>query len=488
MVTDPSVVSAVPIIEWFMDDAVYDDLKANHRFDNVEGDAVIAYNGTVYDGVKMRIRGNVSRSYEKNSWKVEMPDGYLFDMPGLLHEPVDEFALQRDWWPLARLGWDIAAAAGQPEIDWISVRQQRNGEFHGVGAYLEVTDGRWRDRNGFDDDGDSFYKIDFSRMTPYSSEEDARTSSGLDKKEGDPNDYSDIYELTRGVALNGSAQLAFLRDNLDVPQVINYLAVISIIRHVDSRGQNYRIARDGETGRWELILWDFDWILHGEDAEAEKGERWAFSTAEFSGNDLYESIFDHPELEELFNRRVKTLRDDVLGNDELVDDYVATVNSMLPEYALEAQRWDFNPGTTWRTNQTRNRVEFLRDEFDDHTAPFGEIPQAQPASPNIEISYVEFDPTDGSDAEYIELTNLESTAIDLSNWSLDTAVDVTFTPGTVIGGGDTVVFAKDDVTFKASHGNGQYIGGYFSGKLSNDGELLRLLNDTGTVVDQTNFG
>jgi len=47
VVANPSVTSNAPIVEWFMDDAVYDDLLANHRYDDVQGDAVIAYDGQV---------------------------------------------------------------------------------------------------------------------------------------------------------------------------------------------------------------------------------------------------------------------------------------------------------------------------------------------------------------------------------------------------------------------------------------------------------
>ncbi|MEZ5340396.1 MAG: lamin tail domain-containing protein [Acidimicrobiales bacterium] len=57
------VTSNLPIIEWFMEDSVYEDLLANHRYDDVAGAAVIAYNGRVIDSATMRsIRGNSSRS------------------------------------------------------------------------------------------------------------------------------------------------------------------------------------------------------------------------------------------------------------------------------------------------------------------------------------------------------------------------------------------------------------------------------------------
>ncbi len=93
VVKNPTVVSNLPVIEWFMDDAVYNDLLANHRFDDVTGPAVITYNGTVYDGATMRVRGNSSRTENKVNWKVDMAKGYPLDLGALMPYKLDEYAI-----------------------------------------------------------------------------------------------------------------------------------------------------------------------------------------------------------------------------------------------------------------------------------------------------------------------------------------------------------------------------------------------------------
>ena len=331
VVVDPSVVSAVPVLEWFMDDAVYDDLLANHRFDDVEGPAVITYDGQVWDSSVMRINGK--RDDAKVSWKVDLPEGYLFDIDGALHEPVDEFHLVADQWPLAGQGWNVVGGAGQPEVDYIFLRQQRNGEFHGVGAYLEATDGRWRNRNDLDDG--SYYNVRNSKLEPYSGEADARESGDFEKREGDDDDFTDIFDLTQGIDQGGQAELDFLYDNLNIPAIVNYLAVISLLRDSDAYDEDYRLSRDNSSQRWEALNWDLDYILRPDDPG---DPDLVFPVAANLDNRLYQSFFDHPELEELFYRRLKTLRDELLPA-SLHGYYADTVNSMLAEYALEDALW-----------------------------------------------------------------------------------------------------------------------------------------------------
>lgn len=70
VVLNPAVSTNLPVLEWFMEDAVHDDLIANHRFDDFQGEAVIAYNGIVFDGVLMNIRGNSSRLETKVEGRV----------------------------------------------------------------------------------------------------------------------------------------------------------------------------------------------------------------------------------------------------------------------------------------------------------------------------------------------------------------------------------------------------------------------------------
>lgn len=125
--------------------------------------------------------------------------------------------------------------------------------------------------------------------------------------------------------------------------------------------------------------------------------------------------------------------------------------------------------------------------IDQNTAPNGKVPQSQPINPDISFEQIEFDPPGGSDAEYVELVNNEATAIDVSGWSIDTGVEVTFKPGTVIGPGASIFFVKDDRTFRSTYGPGKYVGATYKGKLSSDGETLRLLDVAGNIVQSLDF-
>ena len=103
VVLNSAVTTQLPVIEWFMEDAVYEDILANHRMDKFKGAAVWAYNGEVIDGVQMSVRGNSSRTAPKVSWKIQMPKGYTFDLGGKLEYPLDSPAAPANGWrsPLA---------------------------------------------------------------------------------------------------------------------------------------------------------------------------------------------------------------------------------------------------------------------------------------------------------------------------------------------------------------------------------------------------
>jgi len=493
VVLDPGVDSAVPVIEWFMEDAVYDDLLANHRFDDVTGQAVVSHNGVVWDNVQMRVRGGLSRNFDKASWKVEFPSGHLFDMPGLLHAPVDEFNLQRDQWPYAGSGWDVVNGAGQAEVDYIFVRQQRNGEFHGVGAYVEAMDGRWRDRNEFDDD--SYYKVVSSGLNPIVSEEEARTGGYFEKKEGDPNDFTDIYEFTQALGQpTGPDQLDWIFDEFDVPAMINYAAVVEVLRHADSMTHNYRITRDGDTGRWELIHWDLDHAFRRLEATV-PGYPYL---EQLTTNAVYDRILAYPELEELFHRRVRTLHDELLAGTTVGDQFESLIDSLSDEYLDELVLWPqpaimlffelYGETPAEVIGDMHATVADVQATIAANTAPSGPVPPSQPASPVVLINELQYDPIEGSDAEYVELYNPGTEAVDISGWALSDAVDRVFRGGTVIPAGGYIVSLRDDDTFGATYASGIYVSGEHGGKLSNDGEHLALLDDSGTTVDEVTYG
>lgn len=483
VVLDPSVSSTLPILEWFMDDAVHDDLLANHRFDDVQGAAVISYNGEVIDGVLMNIRGNSSRLGTKVNWKVEFPEGHLFNMGGLLDRPVDEFNLQRGAFPEDELVWQTAADAGLTSLQFFKMRTQRNGEFYSVSSYAGVYDGVWRDAIGRNDW--ALYKAQAGRGRARSSATALEASGDWDKKEGN-NDWSDLHELTS--VLDGpvnAAQRDWMWEHLNVPAMINYAATVAVVRHSDSSWYNYYVTNDTlGTGRWEMYLWDLDspFLTNAMDGDGD------FLTPAANGQKFMEALMAHPEFQQMYMRRFRTLIDEKL----LAGYYESQISSIVSPYAAEynMDRARFGGRTLAQFTQV------LQTGIDDRVRVVnqnqgadgsGLIPPSPTGNRPIVISEIAEAPAADS-GEFIALSNESATeSIDLSQWTVSGDVSVSIPGGTVLLPGATGYLVTDDANFRSTNGATQFVIGEFTGSLPDAGGILTLATATGAVVDSATF-
>ena len=83
---------------------------------------------------------------------------------------------------------------------------------------------------------------------------------------------------------------------------------------------------------------------------------------------------------------------------------------------------------------------------------------------------------DNPSLEYIELYNQLAADVDLSNWKLDGDINFDFPEGTVLGGGEYLVIAKDPASLAAATGHSSALGP-FNGLLSNSGKPILLYNN-----------
>ena len=88
--------------------------------------------------------------------------------------------------------------------------------------------------------------------------------------------------------------------------------------------------------------------------------------------------------------------------------------------------------------------------------------------------------------EWVELHNQNAVDVDISGWSLADGVDFTFPEATIIKGRGYVVIASDLAGFSAANG-GQQALGPFSGRLSNTGERLQLLDRNQRIMDELKY-
>lgn len=104
----------------------------------------------------------------------------------------------------------------------------------------------------------------------------------------------------------------------------------------------------------------------------------------------------------------------------------------------------------------------------------------------IVFNEVHYHPADeDNDTEWIELHSLMGVNIDVSDWELEGGINYRFASGTVIPGHGYLLVAADP-----SHPSlaGRGARGPFTGRLANNGESIRLVNNNDRTMDELNYG
>ncbi len=89
--------------------------------------------------------------------------------------------------------------------------------------------------------------------------------------------------------------------------------------------------------------------------------------------------------------------------------------------------------------------------------------------------------------EWVELRNALAVDVDISGWSITGGIDYTFASNTIVRGRGFLVVAVAPAAFTAATGVTNVLGP-FSGRLGNDGETIRLRNNSGRVMDEVTYG
>tara|TARA_Y100000766_G_scaffold255919_1_gene242339 strand:+ start:92 stop:4141 length:4050 start_codon:yes stop_codon:yes gene_type:complete len=108
------------------------------------------------------------------------------------------------------------------------------------------------------------------------------------------------------------------------------------------------------------------------------------------------------------------------------------------------------------------------------------------AESDIVINEIHYDVPDKTiRAEFIELHNPSSSAIDVSGWRVSSAVNYDIPENTIIESGGFLVIAEDPNVILSEWGVNAV--GPWSGSLANEGEIIRLRDSSGTTVDEVDY-
>ena len=109
-----------------------------------------------------------------------------------------------------------------------------------------------------------------------------------------------------------------------------------------------------------------------------------------------------------------------------------------------------------------------------------------PVNENLRISEFLYHPNGDPNEEFVELTNVGPTLLNLNKVSFSDGIDFTF-PDTTLQPGQFLLLVQNRDIFENRYGTGLPIAGQFEGALSNAGEKLRLSDALGNPIQAVDF-
>jgi hypothetical protein len=487
VVADPSVTTDLPWFQWFTPSESAAHTRTGSR-------AAVFFQGEFYDNVFVRKRGGATNGAVSQKFAFDgSHEFYVNEQLGRVSEININGQGSDSSYIRQTLAYETFTDLGNASSVSFLTLMHVNDRFDRVGIAIEQVDEDFLERNDLDPTGALYKMVQRHNLDPVFND----TSTGIEKKTRLDEDFSDLQDLVDGLNLpTAQARRHYLMDHLNLPQVINYLAIRSIIQEADDVRKNFYMYRDtNDTGEWSIFPWDKDWTfgVTGDGGPHLKhpffGDYDHRKSNANQWNVMYEVLFGDPVTQEMYLRRLRSVMDAQLQPpstptadrtyEQRVEALFAPADPFLGSSATAGKRsvLNFFPG---RRNDLYNRF-----------GPNGSeplVPAAQAAVPVMEFGTVEYNPASGDqDQEYIELVNPNAVAVDLSGWSLAGGIGFTFQPGTVVPAGGSLFVSPNVVKFRTRTigprgGQGLFVQGNYAGHLSNFGETLRLLTDDGTEV------
>lgn len=531
VVYDPDVESNLPVFYWFLRPGTQG--AAGTRSGTR---ASVFFGEEFYDNVFVRVRGGSTTSLAKKSYKFDFNPKHHFRFDARFGR-ASEINMNTTYTDKSYirqgLSYEVYHLAGAPASESFNVRIQQNGQFFSVAAFIEQPDDDLLLREGLGEEG-ALYKMynNFSSGT-----------SGVEKKNRQYENNADLAAFVSGVnGKSGEALKRYVFDHVDIPRMVCYLAGNSLTQNADSMKKNYYLYCDSDgSGEWFPLPWDLDltfgrhymtrdsilddvlwadedWVMGGSARNVPISPSHPFmGMQELPGNRswnrLLDKLFNMPEFRAMFQRRMRSVLEEVYGHpngpedEKFLDLRIEELAVLLGDDAvLDLAKWgNFGQRQTLAQAITFLREDFLAvhrwhlfathsaltvDEYPQPRAFSAEFPESQARRPGVAFGDLEVSPATGNqDEEYIQLVNPTNEDVDISGWRMAGAVTHTFLPGTVILSGSAIYVSPDVRTFRSRGASpkgdeGLFVQGGYNGHLSNWGETVCLYmpDDDGNAI------
>lgn len=529
VVADPSVTSKLPIVQLFVS------APNLSRIDTESGGRLSLFaDGEFYDNVLMEVRGNTTAGCNKKSHRLEFNPDHAFRPPGR-ERRLRKTSFMADYadpsYLRQHLSFWLAGQAGLHAPYYDPLRLQMNGQFYQLAFHSDVLGGEQLKRFDLDPDG-ALYKAVGVVLS------DGSSTGGFQKKTREWEVTQDYVAFANSV--NSAVALGQRRTNLfdlvDLPPVINYLAVARIAHEDDDVWANMSLYRDSDGDReWRIIPFDMN-LSWGQSygSGTVQAASDTFKSHPLYGNSrciqaggpfgafnhFYDAIIAVPETRQMLLRRMRSIMDRVLqppgtpAADLMIEQHINTLtNSFWTEAFLDRGKWGWPVGcgpygfgaNLWLTNGVnalqnqfitpRRRHLFATHSITNTARAVGlanannaGIPLAQPTNAVLVFGEIDFNPAShNQDEEFVQLVNTNGYAVDLTGWRITGGIEHDFISGTVMPAGGTLYLTPNSLAFRARTngprgGQARFVHGPYRGQLSARGEMLTLANDTGREV------
>ena len=495
VVADPSIESRLPVIHIFA--------PRNGPVTGLGRDAATSatlfFEGELYDNVAVSDHGQISRGFPKPSFNLKFPRDHRFRYREK-EARVSEVKILGNFADKSKvrntLAYEMIAAAGSIGHFAFPIRIQQDGKFLCVAEIIEDGDDRWLERVGRDPQG-ALYKM-YDVLAP---------GSETEKKTRKSENARDLLTFTRAIAEDRplSQRVAYVYDQVDIPQCISYFVAMALISSGDHGHKNYYLYRDTRgSGEWALLPWDVDlswgrnWMKTYFDDRIYADNPLNLYNAgrtERGRNPLYNVFFEHPDFRQMYLRRLRTVMDELLQppgipREKLIIekrirelmDQIDPAEVHKSDADLDSERWPtWGPKRSAREEAERIMTEYLpvRRSFlfeSGRARLFGEgIPDSQRDDISLRISKIERDSV--ATQQFICITNQNSVSVDVSGWGISGAgIEYRCRPGTVIPANVALYIVSDVNQFrrrKTGPGGAQslLVQGDWRGTLSKDGSV-----------------
>lgn len=264
IVADPSdPASTLPVVELYCPDP-----KAPFGVNATRGCSV-QLNGRFYDNVNVSRRGSTSMAWPKPKVRIEAPkNGPKF----LIKEGVPEVSklnLNSEWseqgentFMRETLVWEYLRQAGAEYLPGYQAHVRMNGDYYGKfavgttwnkdflkasGLNVEPLGPLWKAANG-----------QYSNLRWDEPADQIQWNWDKESRKTEQDDQL-LKDFTRGIAGGGpEPKSKYLFDHVNLPQVINNMAAMTLINNNDRCTKNYYVYYDLSTQQWSMLAWDVE--------------------------------------------------------------------------------------------------------------------------------------------------------------------------------------------------------------------------------------